>query len=343
MADILPPPDQDSTPPESSDASENAAVQDNAAQDAAATAPAQDNNHWSMIRKLAYLCLGVLIIFYAVWWASMYFMQDQIIFPRQNLPPIRADVPVDIIQFRHQSDEGEVVAWYMPAELTGGKTSAPAVIYFHDAGEIIDQLDTIAVGYHRLGLGVLLPEYRGHGRSGGTPSQQSIHSDLKAFYEQLLQRDDVNPQQIVYHGKGLGGAIALDFATEQPPRLLTLESTFTSGEEMFKGLAVPRFLIDSPYRTDQMLRALDAPVMVYHGRFDRQYPVESWRTLAEKMPNLQLSEFNNEDPGYPGLTNIPAFWYKQAELFDILGLIKLPRRPPPSLESPAAPPPNPQR
>ncbi len=298
--------------------------------------PEQEYAYWPLIRKLAYLGLVVVCVFYLVWWVALYFMQDQIVFPRQNMPPLRATVPQDVIEYRVDTDGGEVVAWYLPAELREGQTKAAVVIYLHGGGDTIDNLSLVTSGYHMLGFGVLLPEYRGFGRSAGTPSQDAIRADLLAFYEQMLQRDDVDPQKVIYHGVGIGGAIAADLASVKEPRALILESTFESGAKLMRGMAVPSFILKNPYRTDQTLCQLAVPIMIYHGRFDPLYPIEQAKRLAQVAPMAHLSEFRDDDPDFPGLAADARFWQRHGQLLAKLDLIVLPEPVAPATQPAAA-------
>jgi pimeloyl-ACP methyl ester carboxylesterase len=60
----------------------------------------------------------------------------------------------------------------------------------HGNAELIDHLLDDARQWRRLGFDVVLPEYRGYGRSTGSPSQESIVGDtLAAIAKYGIERD----------------------------------------------------------------------------------------------------------------------------------------------------------
>lgn len=52
-------------------------------------------------------------------------------------------------------------------------------------------------------------DYRGYGRSTGTPSEAGLYVDAQAVYDFVRQRPDLNQEKIFFFGRSLGGAVAL--------------------------------------------------------------------------------------------------------------------------------------
>jgi fermentation-respiration switch protein FrsA (DUF1100 family) len=75
---------------------------------------------------------------------------------------------------------------------------------------------------------VFIVDYRGFGRSAGSPSESGIIQDARAARRWLAERAKVNEADIVLIGRSLGGAVAVQLAAEHPPRALILERTFTT-------------------------------------------------------------------------------------------------------------------
>src|SRR5579859_2501538 len=147
------------------------------------------------------------------------------------------------------SSEGNVEAFYLPAFETSARGPAPAVIFAHGNGEIIDQWAAPLEPYRAMGIGVLLPEYRGYGRSEGTPSEAAITEDFVGFYDLLVRRGDVDPSRIVLHGRSLGGGAVCALARHRPAAALVLESTFTSVPDVARRWLVPGALLVSRFDT----------------------------------------------------------------------------------------------
>jgi uncharacterized protein len=64
---------------------------------------------------------------------------------------------------------------FLPAHTVGRR---PLVIFAHGNGEVIDYWTEALDGFRERNVGVLLVEYPGYGRSGGTPSEGSIGAAL---------------------------------------------------------------------------------------------------------------------------------------------------------------------
>ena len=56
---------------------------------------------------------------------------------------------------------------------------------------------------------ILLFDYRGYGKSTGTPSETGLYTDVLAVYNYVRKRNDLNSEKILLFGRSLGGAVAL--------------------------------------------------------------------------------------------------------------------------------------
>src|SRR5699024_1012438 len=126
------------------------------------------------------------------------------------------------------SDEGAVEAWFLPGDDVEPARPGPAILFTHGNAELIDHWPDALARYRRLGVSVVLPEYRGYGRSAGSPSEAAIAQDLRALHALLSADPRVDASRIVYHGRSLGGGAVCTLLDAHPPRALILESTFTS-------------------------------------------------------------------------------------------------------------------
>ena len=147
-----------------------------------------------------------------------------------------------------------------------------AVIFAHGNAESVDQQTEIVELYHRAGLHVLLPEYRGYGRSGGSPSQAGVVEDFKHFYDRLLESPGVDPDRIVFHGRSLGGAVLAALSRERAPAAMILSSTFTSAGAMARKSGFPEFFVLDQFDTALALRGANWPLLFTHGADDEIVP-----------------------------------------------------------------------
>jgi len=270
-------------------------------------------------RAVVYVALA-----YVAWCAALYFYQDKLVFPADMAPePLAAAyLPTEGTSLLQVDIEtgGSVEAWFVPAP--DADAEKPAVVFCHGNAEIIDYQDTVIRGYHRLGCSVLLPEYRGYGRSAGKPSEKGIVADAVRFYDQLIERDDVDASRIVFHGRSLGGGVAAQLAARRKPAALILQSTFTSVAIIANDYFTPTFLARHPFRTDRVVSEIDVPVLIFHGTRDRIIPVDHGRKLRQLAPGAVYVEYDCGHNDFPGRGNHDAYWGEIAAFLSRAGVIK---------------------
>jgi fermentation-respiration switch protein FrsA (DUF1100 family) len=135
------------------------------------------------------------------------------------------------------SDEIELVGWYIPSK------SGAAVIAQHgyksNRGEMLNEAAILA----EHGYGVLITSVRAHDYSGGEQISFGLKEmdDLEAWYQYLLGREDVDPGRIGMLGNSYGGALAIQYAAQQPAiRAVVAHSAFSSLEDTV-GTSVSHF------------------------------------------------------------------------------------------------------
>lgn len=137
-----------------------------------------------------------------------------------------------------------------------------------------------------VGFDVLLFDYRGYGRSSGSPSEEGTYRDARAALAFLLEQSGVDPSRVFYLGESLGGAVALDLALKRPPAGLVLLSTFTGVRDLARRHYpfVPAALVPDVYPALRRIHELDAPLLVLHGDHDEIVPLSQGRALFEAAP-----------------------------------------------------------
>ena len=168
-------------------------------------------------------------------------------------------------------------------------SNVPAVpatwLWFHgNAGNTSDRLENLRLLHDELGVNVFIFDYRGYGRSEGSPSEHGTYRDAEAALAYLLSRSDVEPERIVYFGRSLGSAVAVELATRRPPFALILESPFTSMADLARHhyrLLPATSLIRTRYDSLSKIGKVRAPLLVLHGDQDDIVPFEAGKRLFE--------------------------------------------------------------
>lgn len=199
------------------------------------------------------------------------------------------------------------------------RTTAPAsrgtVVFFHGNGELIDHALEDARRWNALGFHALLPEYRGYGRTPGSPSERRIVADAIAVIADA--RDAIGGGPLVLHGRSLGTGVAAQVAKRladavthdrraPKPSLLVFESPFTSIASFAGQYGVPSFIVRDPYATDRVLEALDTPLLILHARSDTVVPLSHGRALAALAKNATLVELDGDHNSGISLTR--EYW-----------------------------------
>jgi len=166
-------------------------------------------------------------------------------------------------------------------------SNVPAVpatwLWFHgNAGNTSDRLENLRLLHDELGVNVFIFDYRGYGRSEGSPSEHGTYRDAEAALAYLLSRSDVEPERIVYFGRSLGSAVAVELATRETPRGLILEAPFTSvramGKAVFPFLPIS-LLVGNQFDSLGRISRVRAPLLILHGDRDEVVPFQQGEAL----------------------------------------------------------------
>ncbi|MBX3402916.1 MAG: alpha/beta hydrolase [Phycisphaeraceae bacterium] len=260
------------------------------------------------VGRAAWRAGRIVLAAYLCWCLVLSACQSSMIFPRFAAGPALPEgaMPRGVERWWLDAGDGvRVEAWYFaPAGV--GSARAPAAVIFHGNGELIDHVTDYAQWYQRRGFAVLMPEYRGYGRSGGAPSERAIVEDARAFHARLLARPEVDGSRVVFHGRSLGAAVAAQVAAEHAPAALVLESPFVSINAMASRYMVPGFLVRHPFRTDRVLPKLGRPVLILHSTEDEIVPYSHGRRLHEMTPGSKLVDLSGSHNG--ALSEQPQYW-----------------------------------
>ena len=201
-----------------------------------------------------------------------------IYFPSPGPVPSAATVLPDGQDVVLETDDGiRLGAWYFP--VPGG---GPAVLVCNgNGGDRSGRID-LAAALNRIGLSVLLFDYRGYGGNPGKPSEDGTAADARAAQAWLAAQPDV--EKILYFGESLGGAVAVGLAVDTPPAGLILRSPFTSlpdvGAMHYPWLPV-RWLLTDRYPSIDRISSVHVPVLVIAGDRDDIVPESLSRRLYE--------------------------------------------------------------
>jgi uncharacterized protein len=233
------------------------------------------------VRKSVSIVIGAALLLYAGFLCLLYFSQGSLIYPgTKNLVAPTPPPAVGMEVLRLSTSAGEVEALFLPATDASTVLPKPLVIYAHGNGEVTDFWVTALDGFRERGIGVLLVEYPGYGRSGGAPSERSIRIAMDAAYDHIAADPRVDQTRILGFGQSLGGGAICLLAKDRPLRALILESTFPSLDIFAAGYWAPSFLLRDHFNSLATVARFPGPILVIHGRQDQLIPWQQGQRLA---------------------------------------------------------------
>ena len=252
----------------------------------------------SMVKRMVFLVISSLVLVYVLLIAYVYVKQGSMLFfPLKEIETTPLAIGFDYQEVTLRTKDGvDISAWYIPAEDTRG-----FVLFCHgNAGNISHRLDSIRI-FHNLGLGVLIFDYRGYGRSKGTPDEEGTYRDAEAAWDYLVNSLHVAPERIILFGRSLGSAVAAEIALRKQTGALIMESGFTSvpdlGSSFYPYLPV-RLLSKYRYASIEKVGKIKMPKLFIHSPEDEIVPYEQGRRLFESASEpkefLQLTGGHNE-------------------------------------------------
>lgn len=236
--------------------------------------------------RLAFATLAIAVIAGA-YLAALYSAQRSLLFPvpayRPSADPGRAEI------VRLPLGGGEAQALFLaPSALFEGP--APLLIFMHGNGELADQWLPDFEEVTAWGVGALLLEYPGYGRSAGSPSERSINEAALAAFDWARSDSRVDATRIVPYGRSLGGGPAVRLAVDRKAPALILESSFTSVADFTAQFLAPAFLVRDRFDSLKTLSLYRGPLLVVHGSRDQVVPIAHGRALAAAVPGAKFFE-----------------------------------------------------
>ena len=169
--------------------------------------------------------------------------------------------------------------WFVP-----GTTDFTWLCFHGNGGNIGHRATEVALLHHHLGVNQLIFDYRGYGKSPGTPSEQGTYRDARAALRYLQERSDIDPGRIIYFGHSLGTAVAVELANATPPLALILVSPFASVQAMARivfPLLPSGWLVRNRYNSLARIATIKRPLLILHGEQDGLVPISQGEKLFQ--------------------------------------------------------------
>lgn len=185
--------------------------------------------------------------------------------------------------------------------LLGGRLNVagkntPVILLFHGNGEVASDYDDISRLYAQMGVSLLVVDYRGYGKSDGTPTSSTLLSDAMATYRALhdvLPKYGLNDSRLFIMGRSLGSAAAIEIASRAGNKLsgLIIESGFAYTFPLIERLGGPSLSnmseVDNGFNNTGRMELVEVPTLVIHGEADVLIPVADGKALFDHCKSLK--------------------------------------------------------
>lgn len=215
------------------------------------------------------MLLGILAFFltaYVLLCVGVYFYQEKIIFHPEKLPEdYKFSFEGNFEEIKIQTKDKK----YLSSVLFKAQDSKGVIFYLHGNGGSIKGWGEVAQLYKSMNYDTFIPDYRGYGKSQGEiNSKDQLFSDVESAYQELLKRYPEN--KIIILGYSVGTGLAAKLASVHHAKLLILQASYYSmKDEMNQKFSfLPKFLLKYNFETNEYLKTVPSPVIIFHGDKD---------------------------------------------------------------------------
>jgi len=204
-----------------------------------------------------------------------------------------------------------------PPEKTLGPTDR-LIVFFHGTSKHIDYYWPRTRLLYATGFPVLVVDYRGYGKSTGSPSVEGLFEDGEATLS-FVARELGDPRLIVY-SNSLGSVVACELAArhggpESPIERVVFETPLSSIEAFVQDAMVMNapasYLGEAQADNVARVEQIRVPLLWIHGTDDETLPIDHhgwpvWRAYRESNPGLGTSVVV-EGGGHENLPEVVGF------------------------------------
>lgn len=172
--------------------------------------------------------------------------------------------------------------WFIPSRAVRAKGT---VVFSHgNAGSLGHHLGFV-LWFAEAGFNVMMYDYRGFGKSGGSVGRRGMIDDVKAAFTYVSKRADLDENRLVSYGHSLGGAQSVTAIGESPVkglRAVIIDGAFASYRTMARvigGRLSESLVTDDLAPKDFVSKISPVPLLVVHGSNDIVVPVSQGRQL----------------------------------------------------------------
>lgn len=171
---------------------------------------------------------------------------------------------------------------------------APTILFFHGNGEIAADYDDLAPFFTGGGINFLPVDYRGYGRSTGSPSVTAMMTDCHDIYSFVrnFMAGKNNTAPFILMGRSLGSASVLELASNYHDDIdgLIIESGFAHLLPLMQLLGInpaSHGITTDPVANLEKIKLYHGPTLIIHAEFDHIIPFSDGENLFNASPDTK--------------------------------------------------------
>jgi fermentation-respiration switch protein FrsA (DUF1100 family) len=169
---------------------------------------------------------------------------------------------------------------------------APTILFFHGNGEIVADYSEIGPLYLRMRMNFVPADYRGYGRSNGTPTITAMMRDAHVILDsvQTWLKEQGHTGPLILMGRSLGSASALELSAHYQDQVdgLIVESGFAYSKPLLRLLGVDMDALgleeEDGFRNRDKISSFEKPTLVIHAEKDHIIPLPEGQALYDACP-----------------------------------------------------------
>ncbi len=237
---------------------------------------------------IVYSLLFPIFLFFSGCGSLFFYPQKQL----YDNPVARRFSPEDI--YFKTSDGLTLNGWFFQAADTEARAT---ILVLHGNAQNLSTHVNSVLWLVREGFNLFIFDYRGYGKSQGSPGIKGVHLDAEAALKALLAMPRVEKGRIIVLGQSIGGAIAVYTVAHTPYKdriaALVIESAFSSyrliAREKLAQVFITwpfqyplSYLVSDAYSPVRWIGEVSCvPVLIIHGDKDPVVPIHHGQKLYE--------------------------------------------------------------
>lgn len=226
------------------------------------------------------IILTVLLTLCTIFISSAQF-DDRFYFPSKEWNKIEN---VDFEEINFEIDSVKLNAVLLKPNTTPKAT----ILFFHGSAGNISTYTDITKPLVKNGYQVFMVDFRGYGKSTGTPTHLNIAGDAQIIFDKIVEKENFERLPIIIYGASMGTQIATKIAKDNQSKIagLILDGALSSFTDIAL-LSVPAEqrqmitqYVTSPYSAKNDIKDINnLPKLFIHSKEDKSVPFSQGETV----------------------------------------------------------------